>query len=190
MRVDCPAPEGREGPASSTQHGQGRAERVLGEYLRQWGLRDPFVIAAFCQAWVRRVTESQGSGPGSDLARATLEAAAHDVDAWLDHLARLVAADPTEAAARRGPLAMEVAAVIDHYPQAFLEYDSLPEPLLQHLREAARPVVPAAAEPTRMQGPPLGKLPPLLQPKHWRRFFSRLKTPLVNALARRRDRSS
>jgi hypothetical protein len=178
-------------PADGGRRVEARAERVLAEYLRQWGLRDPFAIAAHCREWVRRVTERQAvDGTEEHLARAALGEAVGDLDRWLDHLALLVSPDPAEAAALRGLLAMAIPAVIDEYPQSFLQYESLPEPLLQHLRAAARPVVPLPAQPTRMDGPPLGELHPLLQPQQWRRLVARLATATLDVVGYKRGGSS
>ena len=192
MFVDRPPLEKQERPAATGLCTEARAERLLAEYLRQWGLRDPSAIATQCRRWVRRATgraddlQAPSSSRG-DLAEAALADAMRDMDRWLDHLALLVSPVPTEAAARRGLLAMALPTVIDRYPQALLQYESLPASFVQQLREAARPVVPVATQLRRMQGPPLGELPPLLQPRHWRRFFGGLATALRETLACKGD---
>ena len=76
---------------------EAHAERLLAEYLRNWGLRDPATIAAHCRSWVRRVTQGQSDHPAWDgsedyLARTALAQAMNDMDGWLDHLARIVSA--------------------------------------------------------------------------------------------------
>ena len=85
---------------------------------------------------------------------------------------------------------IEIQRVIDNYPRAFLQYDSLPEGLLRLLHDAARPAVPMAARPVRMQGPPLGELPLPLQPGQWRRLFDQVTTSILNSLGYRQGRET
>jgi hypothetical protein len=156
-------------------------------------LRDPAVIAAHCHIWVERVSRADGDpqvlvDSEDQFVRAALAEATSDMDKWLDYLAVLVSPDPEEAASRRGLLAMEIQTVIDSYPEALLQYESLPESLLQRLQEAAHPVVPAATRPTRMHGPPLGELPPQLQPQQWRLFFGQLATAILVVVGFSRER--
>src|SRR5580658_4674886 len=79
-----------------------RAERLLAEYLRMWGLRDPSTIAAHCRLWARQATADSDSAAG-DLAvgrasstpfRSAVQQAMNDIDQWLDHLAGLAPANP------------------------------------------------------------------------------------------------
>src|ERR1043166_10259704 len=41
-------------PAPDMRNVNARAERLLAEYLRHWGLRDPSTIARQCRRWVQR----------------------------------------------------------------------------------------------------------------------------------------
>jgi hypothetical protein len=150
-------------------------------------LRDPSLIAAQCRLWVDRATRKQGGSQAPNdledrLVRAALTEAMTDMNRWIDHLAQLVSSDPGDAGSRRGLLAMAVRTVIDHYPQALLQYESLPAALVEQLRRAARPVVPPTSQPTHMEGPPLGELPPAFQPQLWRRVFGRAATILLALL--------
>lgn len=148
-----------------------KVEGLLGEYLHSWGLRDPASVAAVCRRWA---SQAQGKTQ-SELARAALQLAEHDVDKWLDHLTALVAPDsPDDAMRRRGLLAMALQASIDDYPDAFLRYDDIPEGLVRRLQDAARPVVPGGSVRAAMQVQPLGELPPLLRPSLWRRMLNRV----------------
>ena len=86
MHVERPGR--REWPADSGPGLEARAERLLAEYLRQWGLRDPSAIAACCRLWVRRVTSGQDERRPLDgshrsenhIARAALAEAMNDMD--------------------------------------------------------------------------------------------------------------
>jgi hypothetical protein len=155
---------------------EARAERVLAEYLRQWGLRDPTTIAAHCRRWVRQAVERAGSQSEQQPAviyQAAVAAAVAEIDGWLDHLAMLASSNRDEAHARRGLLAMEVQTLIDKYPAALLSHDSLPAPLVQQLRRAAHSAMPAAhLMPMRAQ--PLGRWARPLGWRWWRQGMSRM----------------
>lgn len=161
---------------------EARAERLLAEYLRHWGLRDPSTIAARCRLWVQQAAATDDN---PDTATAALELALADIDKWLDHLARRVSPNQVEAERCRGLLAIELQTLIDQHPEALLEYDALPDALLRRLQNAARPAVPAV-QATRMDGQPLGELPAPLQPQWWRRFFARLTRVFLEAVSWRR----
>src|SRR5947209_2633300 len=73
---------------------ESRAERLLSEYLRRWGLRDPSTIAAHCRLWAWQATETV-DGPlsrrsTSNVYSAAMHGAISEIDEWLDHLASLV----------------------------------------------------------------------------------------------------
>jgi hypothetical protein len=164
------------------------AERLLAEYMRAWGLRDPTMIAVHCHRWVSEAAsrmEACQSSPGAEhpqsaLARAAFEQARTEIEKWLDHLCQM--ASPLDAAAtsRRGFVGMSLRKALDAHPEAFLQFENLPEPLVQMVTEAARPVVPAAAATRQMQGPPLGVMHPVLQPRRWRKFLGRLASAILH----------
>jgi len=157
---------------------EARAERVLAEYLRQWGLRDPTTIATHCRRWVREAVERVGSQPGGQpvaICRAAVEAAISEIDEWLDHLSALAAVNGDDARARRGLLAIEVQTMIDKYPEALLNYDALPAPLMKHIRRASHSAVPAIHA-TRMRAQPLGQLASPLTWRWWKLGASRMLT--------------
>jgi hypothetical protein len=155
---------------------EARAERVLAEYLRHWGLRDPTTIATHCRRWVREAVEHAGSEARAQPAavyRAAVEAAMDEIDGWLDQLASLASANHEEAAARRGMLAIEVQTLIDKYPETLLKNDALPAPLVQHFRRASHPAVPSAHY-TPMRAQPLGQLASPLTWQWWKQGTSRM----------------
>jgi hypothetical protein len=130
-----------------------RAERLMAEYLRGWGLRDPSMVAAACRRWVGNGETEPNPNESLDvLYRSAVAGATTDIDQWLDHLAATVA--PNDPDCRRGLLAIELQAVLDKYPEFLLRYDELPEWLAQHLQRAARPIVPPS-QPTPMHEQPL-----------------------------------
>jgi hypothetical protein len=167
-------------------HQQARAERLVAEYLRYWGLRDPSTIAVQCRDWVRQATEilehhrTASDGRNEDLCRVAISVAIREIDRWLDHLARQTSADATSAPWRRGLLAMRLQNLLEQYPQAWLQYEQLPDALFEKLRSAARPVVPAP-QPVPMNDQPLGELPSPLQPAWWRNAFARTLDVLSGA---------
>lgn len=145
-----------------------RAQRVLAEYLRQWGLRDPAVIAAHCRRWVQQAAEriAAGSERAAALDRLAIELAIAEIDGWLDHLSKLASTHAGDAHARRGLLAVEMQMLADRYSGVLLSRDGLPSSLMQHLRHAARPIVPPVHR-VPMRPQPMGELPWLLSPQRW-----------------------
>jgi hypothetical protein len=155
---------------------EARAERVLAEYLRQWGLRDPQTIATLCRRWVRQAVERTGSlskQQPSTIYQAAVQAAITEIDQWLDHLSMRVSTNRDDAQASRGLLAVEVQTLIDKYPQLLLQYDGLPAGLLQHLGRTSRSAVPAA-HPVPMRAQPLGQLASPLTWQWWMQGVSRM----------------
>ena len=174
-------------------HVQARAERLLAEYLRCWGLRDPSTIAAQCREWVRQATEifdhrSASDGPTEDLCRVAFSLAIREIDQWLDHLARLTSPDSTSAAWRRGLLAMRLQNLLENHPELWLKYEPPSDALFEKLRAAARPVVPAS-QPVPMNDQPLGELPSPLQFAWWRNAFAR-RLDVLSGIGRHLGRTS
>jgi hypothetical protein len=179
-----------------TTASESRAERLLAEYLRLWGLRDPSTIAKHCHHWVRQAsaTSNARATPDwslGDLYRATVQHAIIDIDGWMDQLAATIAVHPGEMDSRRGLLAIELQTLIDRYPASLLEPDSLPPAAMLQLTRAARPVVPVARR-TSMPAQPLGELPAVLQLRWWlsplvtlangcAKLFGLRRAPTVNA---------
>lgn len=141
-----------------------KSERILAEYLRAWGLRDPGAVAAQCRRWWLWAEENAEAGEASG---AVLRHAEQEMDSWIDHLCLQIVANADEAAAIRGSVAVALQAIIDEYPDALLRLDKIPSDMLHRLEAMAYPVAPPTRERSRMQGPPLGELPPLLQPNRW-----------------------
>jgi len=153
-----------------------RAERLLAEYLRMWGLRDPSTIAAHCRLWARQAAADnflETDRAPSVPYRSAVQQAMNDIDLWLDHLIRRISADPQAAPLRRGLLAVELQTFIDKHPAAMLAYETLPPSLVQRLQRAARPVVPFA-RPTHMPAQPLGKLAGPLRLQWWQQALVNL----------------
>jgi len=165
---------------------ESRAERLLAEYLRVWGLRDPQTIAALSRQWVRRASETasspQQNATLAELYRAALRQATLDMQHWLDHLTSEVCAGSDDARSCRGLLAIEVQAIIDEFPAALLDEGSLPAALLEQLASAARPVVPASC-PTPMPTQSLDALSLSSNLSRWRRVSNRLWRRMRNALS-------
>src|SRR5690242_6645640 len=85
---------------------EARAERLIGEYLRVWGLRDPQTLAKLSRHWVRQASESlkpsQSHAGHGELDIAVLRLANEDIGHWLDHLNSAVCADSHHAWGCRG----------------------------------------------------------------------------------------
>jgi hypothetical protein len=155
-----------------------RTERLLAEYLRMWGLRDPSTIAAHCRLWARQSAAGNAELGQNSSYRVAVEQAMNDIDGWLDHVTRTASPDPQTAPLLRGLLAMELQTYIDKHPAAMLAYETLPNSLSQRLLRAARPVVPFA-RPTRMPAQPLGELAaPLRFEWWWRTLVNMLVLPV------------
>jgi len=168
VKVDAMTPRSGRGGIDHTEV-EHRAERLLAEYLRMWGLRDPSTIAAHCRLWARQTVGSDDAVADRTQSvsyRTAVEQAMHDINLWLDHLTRQASADPQAAPLRRGLLAMELQTLIDKHPTAMLAYETLPPALLQRLQRASRQVVPFA-RPTHMPAQPLGELAGPLRLDWW-----------------------
>jgi hypothetical protein len=128
-----------------------RAERLLAEYLRMWGLRDPQTLATLSRRWVRSamIDAAPASSSLTELYRTVMRRAMDNMQQWLDRLTSEVCSSAHEVRGRRGLLAIELQSVVDHYPAALLDERSLPAPLVEQLASVARPVVPTGC-PTHM----------------------------------------
>jgi hypothetical protein len=154
---------GVESPSESTSP-ESRAERLLSEYLRAWGLRDPQTIARLSSHWARRAgDDAAGSAhklPLAELYRRAMQQAMSDMDQWLDTLTGEACRDADDARSCRGLLAMEVQATIDQFPACLLaESGQLPTAFIEGLVDACPPVVPAN-HPTKMRTQSLDPVPP------------------------------
>ncbi|HWB00961.1 MAG TPA: hypothetical protein VG713_20860 [Pirellulales bacterium] len=141
-------------PLETARAKESRVERLLAEYLRAWGLRDPSTIAQLCRTWVDRASAQSPAEAGSNVSlttlyRAAMREAINDFDAWSDHLARIVFHGATPEPGAAGLVALELSALIDKYPQALFEYEAVPAEMLEQLARARRPVAPPVA-PTTM----------------------------------------
>jgi hypothetical protein len=155
-----------------------KATRLLAEYLRHWGLRDPIVIAAHCRRWIA-LARVDAHDNEDGIARMALEHARRDIERWIDCLALRISATAKEAESRRGLVAIAVRGIVDDHAEAFLNCDHVPQTLVDRLAERAWPVVPIVGQQAQMAGPPLGKLPALLQPRKWRRAVTRLTSAVL-----------
>src|SRR5258708_38857237 len=70
---------------------QSRAQRLLAEYLRMWGLRDPQAIAEQTARWSSQCNDisSDAAAPSSltDCYRRVMRGAMSDIENWVDQLA-------------------------------------------------------------------------------------------------------
>ena len=154
-----------------------RAERLVAEYLRVWGLRDPQSIATLSRRWVRSaLDESPSLDSGSSLTevyRAVMQRAIADMEQWLHHLTDELCNCPRDARSRRGLLAIELQTVIDHFPAAMLDERPLSPSLRERLASAARPVVPDFS-PTHMPTQSLDAVPTAQYFSAWRQAWKQI----------------
>ncbi len=132
---------------------ESRAERLLAEYLRVWGLRDPQTIAVLSRQWVQSAIHAgnlaQQTTSLNILYGAVMRHATSEMEQWLDRITAQSCADVHNPQSCRGLLAIELQSLIDQFPATILKDGPLPTALLEQLSRAARPVVPAGA-PTKM----------------------------------------
>ena len=160
-----------------------QAERLMAEYLRKWGLRDPATIATYCHRGIRRA----GTHPSrAALYRAVIEGAMNDMNAFVDCLTSPSAAEG-DVEARRGLLAIELQGIIDKHPEFMLTQEPLPQAFSQRCQQAARPVVPAA-RPMGMPAQPLGELLPLVRPSWWKYQLAKVITAFAGLMTLRWSR--
>ena len=148
-----------------------RAGRVLAEYLRCWGLRDPQMIANLCRQW----TEAPRPIDVNQQTSAAVEAAiiAHgmqQMNAWLDRMTRMAGATNAELPAARGLVALELQSRIDTFPEALVDRQAIDSNDLSSLHDCSQPVVPPTFF-VSMPEQPLGELPAALQSKAWSRLL-------------------
>ncbi|HEY2147133.1 MAG TPA: glycosyltransferase, partial [Pirellulales bacterium] len=127
-----------------------RAQRLLAEYLRVWGLRDPQVIAEQTRLWVdQTAADDSAEAAPAEFYRKVVRRAVGDMDERLDHLTRSACSDGEAVASQRGLVALEFQSLIDKNPTALLNGGPLDERLHDRFRAAVHPVVPKAS-PTPM----------------------------------------
>ncbi len=156
-----------------------RGQRVLAEYLRAWGLRDPQAIADYC----RRMTEECVASSNSDgdrspgkLDRQLMRAAMADLNRGLDRVTTCVCRDDAEIAARRGPLAVKLQSLLDERPE-LLVGDSRPS--IAEADELRRVSAAAVPPPSTQDMPeqPLSDSGSTAKPSWWlRRLIAVLAT--------------
>jgi len=160
------------------------AQRLLAEYVRRWGLRDPSTIALHCQRWTRQALQAPGDARAkttNELCIAAMNVAMRDVDAWLDRLTERIAGGLPPAESPRGALAIELQRLLPEHHELFLNVELVVEMLAKHPPATQRPVVPVS-RPTHMEPQPLGELPHAMRPEWWRRLGSRLTTSVSSVM--------
>ena len=147
-----------------------RAERLLAEYLRVWGFRDPQIIAVLAKQWVRRASEATGTDAQEpsrcDLYRAALGHATRLMTHRVNQISRHRAKTEYDAHSRRGLLAIELRSLIDEFPRELVNGD-IPETVLDRLTLTSQRVVP----PMRRTTMPVQSLQPATNAR-WQRWRS------------------
>ncbi|HWC90213.1 MAG TPA: hypothetical protein VG433_11170, partial [Pirellulales bacterium] len=173
MQTSDTHPSAQQTPSAPPVDNVARVERVLAEYLRSWGLRDPAVIAQCCRRWSTESCQAssreatQEESP-ADLTSRAMRIAQREIDQWIDELSHRALADDSDAQAARGMLAMRLQAVIDDHSASWLNHGNLPIGLTESLEAAAQRVVPDVCL-ARMLPQPLGELASPLKWSWWRR---------------------
>jgi hypothetical protein len=122
-----------------------RAARLISEYLRVWGFRDPETIATLAKTFVLKVREA-GANDGGEPSRSSFYLAVMRqvklaMSDRIDGLSQMIADTGGDAESRRGLVAMEMRNLTDEYPVEVIQGE-LSEGTIERVAVLAQRVVP------------------------------------------------
>ena len=149
------------------------ARCIVGEYLRDWGLRDPDVIAARSREIVEQAEKFLAVAPESTL---TLTDAALGIAVDLIAVAVVVKPEPgdTGSLVPQASVVSEVSQILDEYPCLVRgSAGAIDQEAAGALATAASPIVPQAKR-SEMPAKPGNRVWPLVSPAYYQGLVKRL----------------
>jgi len=163
--------------SASTERAQRRTPRdaarcTVGEYLRDWGLRDPDVIAARSREIVEQAEKFLQVAPESTL---TLAEASLGIAVDLITAAVVVKPDAkdTGSLVPQASVVSEVSHIFDEYPSLVRGGGEFDQEAVGALATAAAPIVPQAKR-SEMPAQPGTRVWPLVSPAYYQALVKRL----------------
>lgn len=164
-------------PRTIARSAQNRARYLVAEYLHDWGLRDPDIIAGESRRIVeqaeRLLQEQAGDAPERDLGAMAIRITMDEVEAAI---ARMAATSPAPAGGvpTNNSILPRLAPVLLEFPEAIRHRDRSPARLLQVLERSLSPICPCSHH-REMRAQPRTKLWRVLRKGYWRTCQRRLQ---------------
>lgn len=145
-----------------------QARYLVAEYLHDWGLRDPEVIAQESRRIVEeaelRIAESVR--PDLELSSVAIEMTQREVEASIARMAASSQAPVRQRKATNNSIVPRLGPVLLEFPDAIRHRDRPPSRLLQMLERSVNPIVPCSS-PCEMRPQPRTRLLKLLRRAYW-----------------------
>jgi hypothetical protein len=167
---------GRE-PRSSVKTSRDLARYLVAEYLHDWGLRDPDVIAAESRRIVEQaellMLENVGEAQDQKLAAIAIELTMDEVEAAIVRMATTSMAATLDGVPTNNSIVPRMARVLLEFPEAIRHRDRPPARLLQVLERSVAPIIPYSNH-REMRPTMRTRLWRVLRRGYWHQFKRRL----------------
>jgi len=152
------------------------ARYLVAEYLHDWGLRDPEVIAAESRRIVEQAAHqfAESPHPGADLVAIAIEFTQAEVESSIARMASSSPAPVRHRVATNNSIVPRMGRVLLEFPDAIRHRDRPPARLLQVLENSVNPIVPHCNR-CDMLPQPRTRLWKILRKGYWYRVQRTLK---------------
>lgn len=156
-----------------------RARMLVAEYLRDWGLKNPDVIAAESRRIVEQAEDLfvEGALPGhgrADLCQAAIRLANEEVEAAIASMANSCPRIQGRGSRTNGSIVPRLDSVLLEFPDAIRHRDRPPARLLSILERTVTPIIPECTY-REMRPQPRTRLWCVLRRGYWHRVGKRLR---------------
>ncbi len=169
-------------PRASTTSGRDQARYLVAEYLHDWGLRDPDIIADesrrivdHAETLIRSVTPVSAEILDRDLATRSLEIAMEEVESSIAAMAASSIREPLLGIPTSNSIVPRMAGVLLEFPDAIRHRDRPPARLLQVLERSVAPIIPRSHH-REMPAQPSTRLCSLFRGCYWLELYGRFQT--------------
>jgi|GEM_PF-2250063 hypothetical protein len=159
-----------EGTPRSTQ-----ARYLVAEYLYDWGLRDPEVIAQESRRIVDQAAlqVAESGDPTRDLFTVAIEITQAEVEASIARMASSHRPSARKRSATNNSIVPRIGRVLLEFPDAIRHRDRPPARLLQVLETSVKPIIPCPSH-CDMRPQPRARLWKLLRKAYWVRVHRKI----------------
>jgi hypothetical protein len=155
------------------------ARYLVAEYLHDWGLRDPDVIASESRRIVDQaellILENAGESREQKLAAMAIELTMDEVEAAIARMATTSLTAAVDGVPTNNSIVPRMARVLLEFPEAIRHRDRPPARLLQVLERAVAPIIPYSNH-REMRPTMRTRLWRVLRRGYWHQFKRRLNT--------------
>ncbi|SFH85105.1 hypothetical protein [Planctomicrobium piriforme] len=155
---------------SAVTTGKDLARYLVAEYLHDWGLRDPDIVAAESRRIVEQAEALTMTGAGEvsehELCAAAIHITMEEVEASIARMAATSIRDQLAGSPTSNSIVPRMARVLLEFPDAIRHRDRPPARLLQVLERSVAPIIPRC-HPREMRPQPSTRLWSVLRRSYW-----------------------